>query len=173
MSTGGAKGKWVVVGLVVVAAGVGGFYAGRPDLFADLIGALGGRAVPELAASHLKVGYVDLRRDSYESIDSALDNFEKAIALAPGYADAMAALAEAHIARAEYMTEEAEDLAARPSTPSPDNKKTLERIATLRRSAERRHQEAFNYGSQALKIDPDGLASNRASRNVGNAYVDS
>ncbi len=163
MSSGSGTGKWALVVVIVIAAGLGGFYAGRPELFRGIIGSLGGRAVPELAASHLKVGYIDLSRDSYASIDQAVDNFEKAMALAPDYPAAMAALCEAHLARGEYLEEEAEDLAAEVvGEKKVDREKLEKRIADLRRRAERRRDEAFRYGSQAIKLEPGSLAVNRA-----------
>jgi len=148
MAKRGGSGKWIVIILMLVAAAIGGFWIGRPDLFRETVARFTGPRIPELAESHFKAGLYDLKRDSYAAIDSAIDNLAKAVAIADSWSAPKAALAEAYLARAEWMiAEAAED--------SPQAER-------LRSTANRHREEAFAIASVALKLDPKGLLPNRA-----------
>ncbi len=156
----GGKGKWVVLALVLLIAGAGaGTYVLRPDLVDRWLG----RGVNELAVNHVKIGYTELQRDSYAAIDAAIDNFEKAIALGGDYADAKAGLAEAELARAEYLKEEADELTAQlDKLTDVELERAKAAIEAKRREVSLRSDRAFTLAKEALTLDPTGLAGNRA-----------
>jgi tetratricopeptide (TPR) repeat protein len=121
---------------VLIVVAVGGVYGLRPDLFAGLLGP----SVPQLAQDHLTLGYQSIRKGSLSAIDDAGDNFSKANALAPQWADAKAALAEAKLARADALAASGD---------------ASKEVKSLR-------EAAFGLATEALRIAPDALSTNRA-----------
>lgn len=161
----GGRGKWIALGLLSLIAAAVTVYLLRPDLLTQLMGP----QVPQLAASHLSTGYRELNRDTEAAIAAAIDNFEKSIALAPAYAPAKAALAEALLTRAENKVAMAALLLADSSgaksaagEPGADEAVASERAKSLREEAERDAERAFTVAKEALVVNPSGLAANRA-----------
>ncbi len=158
----GGKGKWVVAILLLLALGGGGAYLYRPEFFTQFLGP----KVPELAVSHVKTGYIELRKDSNAGIAAAISNFEKGIALAADYADAKSGLAESLINQAEWKSVEAAELEAKlvslEEAPDEEKKPLQDQITELRAAAARIADQAFNVGKEALVVAPEALAPNRA-----------
>ncbi|MEE8410171.1 MAG: zinc-ribbon domain-containing protein, partial [Myxococcota bacterium] len=156
----GGAGKWIVLLLVLVTAGGGlGAYVYRPDLFKGLFG--GG--VDKVAASHVDRGYGQLMRDSEAGMDAAIENFNKAITIDAAYADARAGLAEAELARAEYLKEEADALTKTIDKAPDDEKAEIKtRVEALRRESSQRSERAFNAAKESLKMSPEAVGPLRA-----------
>jgi predicted Zn finger-like uncharacterized protein len=156
----GGKG-WVIFLLLLFLVGgsAGLAYHFKP---AFLRGLMGG-AVNDLAVAHVTTGYKELGRDSYAAIDRAADNFRKAISIEAGYAEAHAGLAEAELARAEYIAEEADELSARRATlPEVEQAAVTSQIESKRREASDKSESAFNAARQALQLSPTVPAGMRA-----------
>jgi predicted Zn finger-like uncharacterized protein len=147
--SGGAM-KWVLMLVLLVAAAGGGVYALRPDLVQKYLGP----KVNELALSHVQTGYIELQKDTYAAIDRAKDNFEKAQAIAPTYADAKAGLAQAELSRAEYLGEEAAELAKRGAGAA--------EVDAKKRQAKELAEHAFTLAKEALTTDAESAAGSRA-----------
>ncbi|MBI3180303.1 MAG: tetratricopeptide repeat protein, partial [Deltaproteobacteria bacterium] len=133
-------------------------YFYKPELFKSFL-----HRVNELALNHVKTGYAELYRDSSASIDRAIDNFEKAISIDASYVDARAGHAEAELARAEYLVEEAAGLAAKlPQLAEPERAAATAKIDSLRRESIQRGERAFNAAKEALRLDPESVSAARA-----------
>ena len=156
----GGKAKWVLfVLLVLVAGGAGGAYVLRPQLFARLLG----RGVDELAVQQVENGYTELKKDSYGAIERARGIFEKAVALDPTYVEGKAGLAQAELARAEDVGEEADELATKlASAPVADQPAMKAEVDKRRREVMERSDRAFAAAKEALSSDPESVAANRA-----------
>ncbi len=147
----GGAGKWIVLFLLVVmGGGAGAVYVLRPDLVHKLIGP----KVNELAVAHVASGYQELLRDSYPALDRARDNFEKALSIAPAYADAKAGLAQTELDRAEYFSEEADELQKRGAS--------VMDIDARRRQAKELAEHAFTLAKEAVAQDAASVAAHRA-----------
>ncbi|MFC1610166.1 tetratricopeptide repeat protein, partial [Myxococcota bacterium] len=162
LPSGGAT-KWVIlVVLILMAGGVATTYFLRPGLFRGVYDALGG-GVDKAALSAVDSGYQELRRDSYASIDRAVERFEEALAIEAEMLAAKAGLAEAKLARVEYLTEEADALQAKLDTiPEAEREAVKLEIENKRREASQRSEHAFASAKQALTLDPNSLPANRA-----------
>ena len=156
----GGKG-WLVAFIILVLLGGGAAtaYFVKPGLFRALFG--GG--INELAVTHVATGYRELNRDSYVAIDRAIDNFNKAVSIESGYADAYAGLAEAQLARAEYLADDADQLTTQRATlPEAVQAAATTQIEEKRRESSERSEQAFNAAKQALQLNPTGVAGMRA-----------
>ncbi|MBI5511250.1 MAG: zinc-ribbon domain-containing protein [Deltaproteobacteria bacterium] len=155
----GGKG-WLVFLLVVLilGGGAGAAYYLKPAWFRALLG-----QGNELALTHVKTGYKELDKDSYAAIDRAIENFNKAISIDASLAGAAAGLAEAELARAEYLAEEADDLTnARKGAPDAEVGNLTTQIETRRREASEHSEKAFNAAKSALALEPTAAAGLRA-----------
>jgi tetratricopeptide (TPR) repeat protein len=151
----GGKGKWIVLFLVaLLGAGAGAVYVLRPDLVKKL---MGGR-VNELAVQQATAAKAELKKDSYAGIERARGMFEKAASLDPKYAAAKAGLAEAELARAEYLADEAAELQAKLAQAPTDAKASMQaEVDKHRQEAQQRVDRAFVQAKEALELEPDGV----------------
>ena len=116
----------------------------------------------DLAVTHVQTGYKELNRDSYAAIDRAIENFGKAVSIESGYAEGYAGLAEAELARAEYLAEEADQLTAHRATlPEPEQAAVTLQIEARRREASEKSESAFNAAKQALQLSPAAIPGMR------------
>jgi predicted Zn finger-like uncharacterized protein len=101
--------KWfVILPLLLLAAGVVGFYLLQPALFMSLVHRALGQAteVPALARSHFQAGQEAFLRDSQSGYATAQKELESAIQEAKGrYPEAAALLATVHVTRADRLAE--------------------------------------------------------------------
>ena len=106
--------KRIFLFLLFLALLGGGAAIVKPELLETLLGS----SVPELALTHVYSGYTQLDRDSHGSLQKALGEFNKALALAPNYPDALAGISEAELALAENANHEAEALSQKLKKPT-------------------------------------------------------
>jgi len=153
------RAKWVVLALLACIGGAaGGAFYLRPPWLARLWSP----EVNELAQSHVRAGEADLVRDSYVSIERAREQFEKAVSLDANYADAKADLAQAELNRAEYVADEAAELAERAKTlPAAEQAAAQPEIDKRRREFQERTDRAFTLGKDALTLSPESVLTNR------------
>jgi tetratricopeptide (TPR) repeat protein len=155
----GGRGKWLVLLLVLIGGGALGTFYLRPDVFAGLWG----KKIDKQALDQTRAGYRELMRDSYAAMDRAVEYFEKATSISAEHADAHAGLAEAQIARAEYLAEEIESLSTQlDKLPPAEREKTHLQIENKRREIDERSQRAFESAKKAYSLDRESLAANRA-----------
>ncbi len=154
-----AKGKWIaIVAVLALAAAAVGVYVYRPSFVERL---LPGSVDPQ-ATVELQQGYAALMRDSFAAISEGRAHFEKALALAPDFALAKAAIAQADLNRAEYLAEEAEEMSKRlASLPVPDQQGLLPEIDKHRREFQLLTQRAFSLAKEALTTLPHAAETNR------------
>jgi len=157
----GGKAKWVVLALVVLVAAGAGAVLAQPGLLDRIKQKLAG--VSELAVNQANQGFVALDRDSYASIDQAIDNFNKASSIDPNYAVAHAGLARALVAKAEYRGEQAAVLAAGLELLPADKKEgQAEAVRIIRHEVDDLADRAFNAAKEALKLSPSDVEPNAA-----------
>jgi tetratricopeptide (TPR) repeat protein len=162
---GGGKGKWVVLLLLLLAAaGAGTTYLLKPELIDSLMG-----AVPELALSHVTTGYEKLEKGSLPDIEGATEDFNKAVSLAAKYAEARAALSDAHLAHAIWLSEDLRRLEVQEKILEAEGEKSAEALKLAQQEAKKLKGEievasskAFASAKEALVIAPNALQGNRS-----------
>lgn len=171
----GGAGKWVVLVILLVGGGIGGFALLNPDKFQEIltrIGLTSGQAAGDLAQSHLESGWKTLAGDTFEDFAKAQTEFTKAVKLAATpFAQAHAGLAQTHIAwglalrdTTEAKLAQAQSLAPVPSddenaAAGPDDQAKA-RITALQGEAKTLGEQsathfntAFDEARKAIEID--------------------
>ncbi|MEZ4272107.1 MAG: tetratricopeptide repeat protein [Myxococcota bacterium] len=152
-------GLWLLTLLVVVLFIVGGLYVFKPPIVSQLLDP----GPPAEALKQVESGYRELAKDSDAAITSAIEHFEKAIVLSQHHVEAKAGLAEALLIKAEWLRLQATDLQDAAESASPAQKPTLLlNIETMGVQTENLVERAFNVATEALALDSQSLAANRA-----------
>lgn len=153
------RGKWIAIVMGALVFGALAVGVGKSGLLKQFFAP----AIPELAINHVNSGYVELRRDSNTAIDKALENFQQAASLAPNFADAKAGLADAELARAEYLLMEVNELSG-VLLVTPENEKAARReeLEAKKKQGKEWSDKAFIHAKEAFDLAPDALATVRA-----------
>ena len=159
----GGKGKWVVLALVVVAAGgIAASQAFQSEL-TSVAQRFFGAGVNELALQTVANANTELKRDSYTAIEHARSMFEEAVAIDAKYAAAKAGLAQAELNRAEYVGEEASELATKLAAAALADQPGIQaEIDQHKQEFQTRVDHAFALAKEALELEPNGIDGLRA-----------
>jgi predicted Zn finger-like uncharacterized protein len=135
----------------------------QPTLFFQGLDVLLRAPVSNLAAAQVKVGYAQLDRDTPQSIELAIQAFERAIAMDAHYSEAHSGLAEAYLAEAESAQEAAQTLLQ--PVVNETKLQALQRLTehrSLTAALQKPLQLATEQLQTALALTPQSLAANRA-----------
>jgi predicted Zn finger-like uncharacterized protein len=149
--------------LVVLGGSLAGLRTLQPDLFFQGLDVLVRAPVSNLAAAQVKVGYQQLDRDTPQSIELAIETFERAVQMDAHYSEAHSGLAEAYLAVVESAQEAAQSLTIPVAN---ETKLQARQRLTDRRSLTAALQKPLQLATEqlqtALALTPQSLAANRA-----------
>lgn len=152
-------GRWVAIGLgALLLVGAGALWVLKPAFLSGLFS-----PTPALAETHLSTGHEELLRDTDEGILAAIENFEKALSIAPALRPAKAALALALLTKAESSRLDAALLEAGLADQKPDTRlATTDKANNLHKDANGLMERAFAEAKDLLTEHTDDVPGVRA-----------
>ncbi len=183
--------KWyVIVPILLIAAGAGVFYLAAPEQFMALLAKVTGKGaaeLPKLARTQFQSGLKHFLMDSDPELDAAIKDLSNAVKEAKGkYPEAMGVLAEVYITRAERAKQRAgllatgfEAIDAQIAAIKPADANAKEELEELKKKKEELQKKTDGLLALAKKdmedanekiyaareVDPDSFAAKRALAN--------